>query len=160
MKSPLLLLFVGFLLGLASCAAAVYLLMPGLMIHERTTTLPLQVAVEKLSAAAKEQGWVVSGVMNIDESIVKHGGKPTVPVRLVNLCQADHASRILNDPASRRVSVMMPCTISLYSDEAGQTHVASMNASLMGRMFGGVVADVMGGRVGPEQETILSALEK
>ena len=95
----------------------------------------------------------------MDESIAKHGGRPTLPVRLVNLCRASHASRILNDPASRRVSVMMPCTIAVYSGEEGVTHVATMNAGLMGKMFGGVVAEVMGGPVSTEQADIISFLE-
>lgn len=149
----------GFLLGLLTAAALLPIALPRLMLSERPVSLTPDEAAEKLSAAAVQNGWVVSSVMKLDESIAKHGGKPVPPVRLVKLCQPHHASAILSDPASRRVSVLMPCTIALYEGPDGKTRAASMNAGLMGRLFGGVIAEVMAGSVAPEQEKILSALD-
>ena len=35
---------------------------------------------------------------------------------------------------------MMPCTISVYEKSDGKTYIGSMNAGLLGRVFGGTVA--------------------
>ncbi len=56
------------------------------------------------------------------------------------------------------VSLMMPCTISIYEKSDGQTYVATMNAGLMGRLFGGTVARVMAGSVAPETAKFTSFL--
>lgn len=159
MKDSLPALLLGFLLGLLAAAALALLALPRLMLNERPVALSPDAAAEKLSAAATANGWVVSSIMKLDESIAKHGGKPVPPVRLVKLCQPHHASAILSDPASRRVSVLMPCTIALYEGPDGKTRAATMNAGLMGRLFGGVISEVMSGSVAAEQEKILSALD-
>jgi hypothetical protein len=53
---------------------------------------------------------------------------------------------------------MMPCTIAVYEGAGGATRVATMNAGLMGRMFGGEVARVMAGPVASEQAGFVAGL--
>ena len=62
---------------------------------------------------------------------------------LVNLCQANHAYSILQEDENKKVSVFMPCTISVYKKADGKTYVGALNAGLLGKMFGGTVAEVM-----------------
>ena len=90
----------------------------------------------------------------------KHGGGDLPPVRLINLCQANHAFNILQEDANKVLSVMMPCTISVYEKTDGKTYVGTMNAGLWGKMFGGTVARVMGGEVAAQQKEFLSALQE
>lgn len=54
----------------------------------------------------------------------------------------------------------MPCTVSVYRRDDGTTAVGSMNAGLLGRVFGGTVARVMGGEVARDQAAILAFLGK
>ena len=54
---------------------------------------------------------------------------------------------------------MMPCTISVYEKAGGNTYVATMSMKLMGKMFGGLVAEVMGGGT-EEEETFTQFLSK
>jgi len=86
--------------------------------------------------------------------VKKHGGDPGRPVRLLNICQAQHASAILQDDKARVASTLMPCTISVYETADG-VKVGSMNAGLMGRLFGGTIARIMAGPVAAEQATFL-----
>ena len=51
----------------------------------------------------------------------------------------------------------MPCTISVYEKGDGETYAPSTNAPLLGRAFGGVVAEVMGGLVAGAQERFVAA---
>ncbi len=53
---------------------------------------------------------------------------------------------------------MMPCTISVYEKSDGKTYIGHMNAGLMGGMFGGDVAEVMG-VVDGQQHDFLSFAE-
>lgn len=76
---------------------------------------------------------------------------------LVDLCEPNHASNILRHDQDRIVSVMMPCTISVYRKSDGKTYIGHMNAGLMGGMFGGHVAKVMSEVDGQQQEFLAFA---
>lgn len=129
------------------------------MILEKVSPFDHNDTVKRISDAAKSKGWVVSGVKQLDKSIVKNGGPKVLPVTLVEICNAEHAGKILLDDESRWSSVMMPCTISVYDKNDGKTYVGFMNAPLIGKMFGGLVGDVMGGPVADGQTKILSFLQ-
>ena len=138
--------------GVALAIVSAIYFMPKLMLRERVSPYNLEETVERITESAEKQGWVVSSVMPLDKSVKKHGGGEVLPVRLVNICQPQHASKILSDDSARVVSVMMPCTIAVYEKQNGQVYVSTLNAGLLGRMFGGVVAEVMGGAVAREQQ--------
>jgi uncharacterized protein (DUF302 family) len=153
----------GFLLGPVVLLASLVLYFraqaPALMLPEQRSPHSLETTVQRLSDAAKASGWVVSSVTILDESVSKHGGPKVRPVRLVNLCQAHHAGRILQDDTARRVSVLMPCTIAVYEKQDGSIWVAAMNPGLLAPVFGGVVAEVMGGPVAREQASFIASLQ-
>jgi uncharacterized protein (DUF302 family) len=125
--------------------------MPKQMIHERKSPLGYAETIARIEQNAKEGGWIISSTVHLDEGLRKHG-QEVPPVTLINICQPEHAATILNDEASRYISIMMPCTISVYEKADGATYVATMGMRLMGKMFGGVIADVMGGKVADEEE--------
>lgn len=153
----------GFVLGVVVGAlivgAVVWFSAPGMMLAERPSAVGLDATVERLTKAAKAEGWVVSSIQKLDESIKKHGGPQVRPVRLVNLCHPQHAAKILSEDGARIVSVMMPCTIAVYEKSDGSVWAANMNAELLGGMFGGVVSEVMAGPVAVSQEKFLKSIE-
>jgi uncharacterized protein (DUF302 family) len=150
----------GLLSGIVLFAITTVVAMPRMMIQERTSKLSVEATVEQIRAAALAKGWVVSGVKALHESVLKNGGGQLPPVMLVELCQAHHAYAILSEGPSRKLATFMPCTISVYRRDDGTTAVGSMNAGLLGRMFGGTVARVMGTEVARDQAEILSFLDK
>jgi uncharacterized protein (DUF302 family) len=129
--------------------------LPRLMLPECRSVYPLEDTVTRLTDAAKAAGWVVQSIVELEKSIEKNGGGVVRPVRLVNICQARHAARIMHDDTARRVSVLMPCTISVYEKSDGSVWVAAMNPSLIAPFFGGVVARVMGGPIAREQAAFI-----
>ncbi len=153
---------VSFLVGLVAGVVLTVILVagiaPGLMIKEYRSSLGLQESVDRIQARAEEAGWTVSSVMELEKSIRNHGGPEVAPVRLINLCQPVYSSTILLDDSARKVSVMMPCTISVYEKGDGDVYIGAMNAGLLGRLFGGVVADVMGGPVAKEQREFIASV--
>ena len=145
----------GFVLGIALLGTVGWTMMPGMMLKEAVSPYGLQETVDKISENALQAGWVVAGVKPLHKSVKKHGGGDVLPVMLVNLCQAHHASSILNQDSDRVVSVMMPCTISVYQKQDGKTYIGYMNAGMMGKMFGGNVAEVMG-TVSQQQQSFIA----
>jgi uncharacterized protein (DUF302 family) len=129
--------------------------LPRLMLPECRSVYPLEDTVTRLTDAAKAAGWVVQSIVELEKSIEKNGGGVVRPVRLVNICQARHAARIMHDDTARRVSVLMPCTISVYEKSDGSVWVAAMNPGLIAPFFGGVVARVMGGPIAREQAAFI-----
>jgi uncharacterized protein (DUF302 family) len=156
----LILFVLGVLVGAGALAAVVYTQAADVMIAERESPVGLDETVNRITAAAKAEGWVVQGVKKLEESIKKNGGGDVRPVRLVNICHAKHAAKMMNDDGARRVSVFMPCTISVYEKSDGKIYVGSVNASLLGRLFGGVVSEVMGDTVSASQEKFLAAIDR
>jgi len=51
---------------------------------------------------------------------------------------------ILADDKNRGVTAFMPLAVGVYEDKAGQVYVTQLNIGLLGMMFGGTIADVMG----------------
>ncbi|MFW6163073.1 MAG: DUF302 domain-containing protein [Planctomycetota bacterium] len=79
-------------------------------------------------------------------------------MKLVELCHPDYASRVLAD--RRHLATMMPCALAVYEDDDGTVHVAKMNTGLMGTVFGGTVAEVMGGSVSRDEARMLAPVVK
>lgn len=62
---------------------------------------------------------------------------------LVEACSTAYSGPLLKEEASRILSIMMPCTITVYKKENGKTYIGLMNAGLMGKMFGPKVGEIM-----------------
>ena len=133
----------GFVLGVIVTGIIGWNLMPGMMLHEKSSPYGVDETINKIKENATSKGWVVPSVKPLHKSVLKHGGGELRPVMLVNLCQPNHAYNILREDGSKVVSVFMPCTISVYQKSDGKTYIGSMNDGLLGEMFGGTVAKVM-----------------
>jgi uncharacterized protein (DUF302 family) len=151
-------LLLGVILGAVLVGGIGWLTMPGMMLHEQMSPYSVDETVTKITANAENAGWVVAGISPLHKSVKKHGGGDLPPVMLLNLCQANHAYKILKDDENKVLSVMMPCTISVYQKTDGKTYVGSMNAGLLGKMFGGTIAKVMGEEVAADQQGFISFL--
>jgi uncharacterized protein (DUF302 family) len=62
----------------------------------------------------------------------------------MNICNPRYASKILANDADRGVTAFMPLAFGVYEDKSGQVYVSQLNVGLLGMMFGGTIADVMG----------------
>jgi hypothetical protein len=54
----------------------------------------------------------------------------------------------------------MPCKFSIWEGGDGKVYLTKMNTGLMGKLFGGNVAKVMGSSVTADEEAILEGLLK
>ncbi len=146
----------GFLAGAAAVAIAVAVAMPPLMIVRHESTLPFDETVAALEQAIRDNGWASPGTMDLNKAMAKHGVRFEPRVRLIKLCKASYAARVLQD--HRDLAALMPCTLAVYEADDGKVYISKMNTGLMGKLFGGTVAEVMGGSVSAEEAEILEAV--
>jgi len=91
----------------------------------------------------EKNGWKLSGLRNPAKAVAASGNN-VAPVLLVEACSTKYSGPILKDDNIRILSILMPCTITVYKKDDGKTYIGMMNAGLMGRMFGSKVAEIMG----------------
>jgi uncharacterized protein (DUF302 family) len=145
----------GAVIGIALTIFVVWMYAPGLMLKEYSSPYDVDTTVEMIKNNAAAENWVVPGVSSLHKSIKKHGGGELPPIKLVNMCRPDYAYNILKEDNNKIVSVFMPCTISVYEKSDGKVYIGTMNAELLGKMFGGTVAEIMGDSVAADQRKII-----
>ncbi len=156
---PILCLVVGLLLGAGITVLVGWQAMPGMMLTVRESTYPdVDRTCEELKEAIEANGWDCPAIRDMNKSMAKHGVRFDRPVRIVELCKADYAKRVLS--TNPEVSTLMPCAWGVYEGPDGKVYISGMNMGLMGKMFGGTIADVMGGQVSADEHKILQAVIK
>lgn len=148
----------GVLIGVLVSIVLVVVLMPSMMLTTHETKLGYDETIAALQEHIQEAGWVVSGVKEMNKSLAKEGVDFEPRVSLVSLCQPQYAESILT--SDRHISVMMPCKFSVWEGDDGKVYLTKMNTGLMGKLFGGNVAKVMGGSVTTDEASILEGLLK
>ena len=108
---------------------------------------------EALKAAIESQGLNCPAIRNLNKSMAKHGVHLDRQVRVVEFCKAEYAHDMLKD--NPEVSALMPCAFGVYEGDDGKVHISGMNPGLIGKMFGGTIAKVMGERVAQDEARIL-----
>lgn len=142
MKKVLFGMVIGFILTLVG----VVLLIPAAMVSEKESPLGYEETIAFIQGNVNNAGWKVSALMRLDKTLAKEG-KTVLPAASMKICQPDYAEQVLQDDDARFLAVMMPCSIAVYEKSDGKTYVSTMNANLMGKLFGGTAAKVMAGPV-------------
>lgn len=132
---------------------------PSQMIAERQSPYNVETTVRTIAANATQHGWKVSKIYNFRDSLASSGKTVMAPIQVVEMCQVDYARELLSSGRYRFVAAMMPCAVAVYEKEDGKTYVASMNVGIMGKLFGGKIAEVMA-KVGHDDEVILRFLNQ
>lgn len=133
----------GLLAGILLTGVAFWLAMPSLMLVTRPSKFGYEETVSRLQQAlASKPDWLALTVNDYQKSAAPFASLERVGS--INVCNPRYASRILSNDADRGVTAFMPLSIGVFEDQRGQVHVARLNVGLVGRMFGGTIADVMG----------------
>jgi uncharacterized protein (DUF302 family) len=153
--SPTSLIF-GLLAGMILTIGAMVVIMRTYMIQVYKSPLGLEATIEKLEQAIRDAGWKVPGSERFNETLAK--GNVAFPhrVHLIKLCEPHLAAEVLAD--SREMACMMPCTFAVFEDDQGAVRISKINTQLMGKMFGGTIDRVMGGRVASDGKAMLKAI--
>lgn len=148
---------VGFIGGIVFTGVMVFLLMGSLMFNEVESPYSVEETAARIQRniqGLENKGWALSGLRNPAKAIASTGGN-VPPVLLVEACSTAYSGPILSDDATRILSILMPCTITVYKKDNGKTYIGMMNAGLMGQMFGRTVARTMG-EVAKDQKVMVT----
>ncbi|MHA1550252.1 MAG: DUF302 domain-containing protein [Alphaproteobacteria bacterium] len=145
-----------FMAGVFVTMLAVKIFMPSMMINTKKSPLSFDQTVEKVSQNIKAEGWSLLNIERVDLSVKKFGYETDVKVALIELCHPEYANAIVSDPSAIKISVMMPCTISIYEKADGSVYTSNMKTVPMGWMFGGIVRKIMAGPVAKAQKKFLN----
>ncbi len=112
------------------------------------TAARIQANIQKMEG----KGWKLSGLRDPSRAVAASGSN-VLPVLLVEACSTKYSGPLLKVDTSRVFSILMPCTITVFKNDDGKTYIGTMNAGLMGKLFG--VSDVMD-KVAADQKEMLS----
>lgn len=145
---------IGLIIGGVIAAVTFWLAMPGMMLHVSQSRMSFDDTVAEIASRAVAAGWQVPKIYDLQNSLINAGKTDMTRLKVVSLCQPDHAYAILSDDANKAVSAMMPCRVGVYETADGSVRIAQMNVGLMSKMFGGTIQEVMG-KVSEEEKAIL-----
>lgn len=131
-----------FAAGMVAMGLIVWFTMPSLMVIKHKSGHSYAETVAALgSALDNKEGWRVVAVNDYQKSTEPFGAIGRTGS--LNVCNPRYASMILANAGDRGVTSFMPLALGVYEDERGQVYVSQLNVGLMGRMFGGTIAQVM-----------------
>lgn len=146
----------GFIAGVAFLGVVAWNMAGSLMFNERVSPFGMEETIARIQANIQGvgNGWALSGLRNPQRAVQSAGGN-VLPVMMVEACSALYSKPILKEDSTRILSILMPCKISVYKKEDGKVYIGTMNAGLMGKMFGPMVGEVMG-KVAEDQQKFLT----
>jgi len=131
------------LLGMVVMGIIVWFTMPSLMLIKRRSRHNYQDTVAELKAVIEQkQDWHVIAVNDYQEKTAAFAAIERVGS--MNVCNPRYASQILAEDGNRGVTAFMPLSVGVFEDKQGRVYVSQLNIGLMGKMFGGTIAKVMG----------------
>ena len=141
--------------GIVFTGLLMWQLMPSMMFTERASPFDMEETVARIQQNIQQNpnGWTLSGLRNPARAIQTAGGN-VLPVMMVEACSTKYSKPILNDDTVRYLSILMPCKVSVYKKNDGKVYIGTMNAGLMGKMFGPLVGEVMT-HVAADQKTFV-----
>ncbi len=135
----------GFVAGIVFVAGLAYAMASSLMFSEQVSPFGMEETIARIqhNIQATGNGWTLSGLRNPGRAVQQDGGN-VLPVMMIEACSTKYSKPILNDDSVRFLSILMPCKVSVYKKNDGKVYIATMNAGLMGKMFGPLVGEIMG----------------
>ena len=136
---------IGFVVGIVLVLIIAISMAGDLMLRE----VPSPFGVEETAAriqrniqSLSHRGWALSGLRDPAKAVASGGGN-VPPTLLIEACSTKYSAPMLQDDSTRILSILMPCTITVYKKDDGKTYIGLMNSALMGRMFGAKVGAIM-----------------
>jgi len=139
----------------------VWKVMPSMMLIQHKSSKSFDETVAVIGdAITKKKDWKILVVNDFQKSIREGGHGEMNRIGSIAICNPHHASRILADDGDKKVTAFMPIEIGIYEDKSGHVHVSELNIGLMGKMFGGTIAEVMSDAAKEIKDVIAAVAQK
>jgi uncharacterized protein (DUF302 family) len=148
----------GIIIGILALGILLFTTAPSMMLKTYEAVYGYDETIERIQERIESAGWMVSAISELNNSLSREGAHFEPRVTLLSLCHPKYAESVLT--TDRYVSVMMPCKFSIWEGDDGKVYLTKMNMRLMGKMFGGNISEIMGGKVARDEESMLKGLLK
>ena len=139
----ILLLIIGFVLGVIITAFMVKVMMPKMMFATFKSKMNFDETVSSLEESAKKNGWTIPEIRKHQQEYIEEGHEDMTKVKILYFCNSKGGYNILKDDDYKKMSVMMPMGVSVHETNDGQVKIAAMNIGFMSMMFSGIVKKVL-----------------
>jgi len=112
------------------------------LIVEQQSKYTFTETVDHLIAESKARSWNVPFVHDLQKSLAK-SGKEVKPVTVIEICKPEISGKLLELNYERIISVFMPCRISVYEKDDGNTYVAVIDGEALAGNQPRNIAEVM-----------------
>ncbi len=154
MEYSIMLFMSGLIAGILLTAVIVWLSMPKMMlVTHQSRYQSVEETCQQLKTAIEANGWSCPAIRDMNMTMSKQGVQMDRRVMIVELCKAEYAKDVLS--TNPEVSTLMPCAWGVYEGDDGNVYITGMNMGLMGKMFGGNIAKVMGASVAKDEKRML-----
>jgi len=150
-------IIVGVAVGIVSTAIATFLVAGSLMFNEVESPFGVEETAARIQRniqGLSDKGWNLSGLRSPSKAVAA-AGTNVLPVLLIEACSTTYSGPLLKEDKTRILSILMPCSITVFKKDNGKTYIGTMNAGLLGKLFGSKVAEIMG-RIAEDQAVMLS----
>lgn len=134
----------GFVAGIAATGVLAWQVGGSLMFKETPSPFGMEETVARIQQNIQKtgNGWALSGLRNPARAVQNDGGN-VLPVLMVEACSTKYSGPILKEDEHRILSILMPCKVTVYKKQDGKVYIGTMNAGLMGHLFGPTVSTIM-----------------
>jgi uncharacterized protein (DUF302 family) len=113
------------------------------LFRERKSPYSFEQTLETIESNVKNAGWKIPKTHNFQKTILKNGFGDVGKLIQLEICSPYHAYQLVSEDDNKLISIIMPCSISVYEKSDGNTYVATTNLEGLGKEFGGVVEETM-----------------
>jgi len=146
----------GTILGVVLALGVVWQMAGSLMFEEQVSPFTVEETVARIqqNVQAAGNGWALFG-LRYPTRPVEAEGVSILPIMAIEACSPKYSGPILKDDKTRFLSLLMPCKISVYKKSDGKVYIGTMNAGLIGKFFGPLVAETMAGVIADQRKFLV-----
>lgn len=113
------------------------------MMTEAKSRLGFKETVAALQEAAKQRGWQVGQIIDMQEAMIKAGQKNAKPFTVLPMCKQDLAENLLKTQVEQKAMPFAPCRMSVFEGTDGKVYIAKPNTEFMAQMATPVFAPLL-----------------
>lgn len=151
-------IIIGIVAGLALALILELFTIRATMVLVEASRFEFDETVEMIEEAIMEAGWEAETSVLLNDRLKADDIHLRPKVHLFRLYKADCAEKILK--GSRHMACFMPFDIAVFEAEDGTVKISRVNAKIVGKILGGVMAQVLGKGAAEGQERILRSIRK
>jgi len=150
-------LIIGLIAGIILGGLILFLISPSVMFKETRSTHDFETTLSKLQTSIDKMGWKTPHIHDLQATLKKFG-KDVRQVKVIEICNPDHAYKILSKSEERIASNLMPCRIAVYEKEDGTVWLSRMNSGLVSKPMSKTIRRTMSVAAGETEQIIESAI--